>query len=143
MLNTAEPGGGEDRVCGESGFTLIEVLVALAVFAVSLTVLFDAIANSARYQTQARTIANAGLVAQSILAEIGTEHPLREGQMEGTTSNGFRWRQRTEAYGDAVDRSEWPIGAYTIEITVFSPGNTWEQPAATLKTLRLATKANK
>ncbi len=126
----------------EAGFTLVEVLVALAILSVALAVLLITISNGIRYQIQARTVAEANAVAQSLLAEIGKARPLSEGQLEGVSSNGFPWRLRMEAYGVAGAHTAWALAAYNVTVEVFPPAasGTRKAPLVTLTTLRLGAR---
>jgi general secretion pathway protein I len=96
----------EGRKNGEAGFTLVEVIVALAILALSLSVLLGAISNTAWRSAQAEKLVRAGLLGQSLLARVGTEIPMREGETIGEFSGGFRWRLIAQPYEDSVARTE-------------------------------------
>jgi general secretion pathway protein I len=98
-----------ERPGGEAGFTVVEVVVALTILALALGVLLNVMSNSIRQTGQAENVAEAGSLAQSLLAKIGTEWPLRDGQITGQSDHGFRWRVQIDAYGDGTDRREWPV----------------------------------
>lgn len=123
----------------EAGFSLVEVIVALAILALSLAVLLSVISNGIQYADRAEKLARAGTLAQSLLAGIGTEVPIQPGQTAGEFPEGFRWRVRAEPYGDAVDRDHWPVAAYTISVEVLW-GEGREERSVALSTLRLAPK---
>lgn len=86
------------------GFTLIEILVALAILSISLTVLlaiFSQVLNRTRdneFRAQARVL------AQSLLAGTAAEPPARN--LSGRAANGLTWRIHSEPYlhRDAVGR---------------------------------------
>ncbi|HEY7298471.1 MAG TPA: type II secretion system protein [Xanthobacteraceae bacterium] len=124
---------------GEAGFTLVEVIVALAILAVSLSVLLGVISNAAWQTAQAEKLTRAGSLAQSLLAKAGIEMPLRQGDAEGEFSSGFHWRVKTLPYGDTVEREAWPIGAYTVSAEV-SWNDGFKERSVVLTTLRLAPK---
>ena len=71
---------------------MIEVVVALGILALSLSVIFGVISNGIRQLRQADGGAQAGLLAQSVLARAGADLPLREGQASGQFPGGFDWR---------------------------------------------------
>src|SRR5262249_42828567 len=109
--------GSEKRVerpNGEDGFTGVEVVVALTILALALGVLLNVMSTSIRQTGQAETVVAAGSLAQSLLAKIGTELPLRDGQITGQSEHGFRWRVQIDAYGDGTDRREWPVAAHHV-----------------------------
>jgi general secretion pathway protein I len=134
--------GSENRIerpDSKAGFTVVEVVVALTILAVSLGVLLNAMSNSIRQTGQAEAVAEAGSLAQSLLAKIGTELPLRDGQITGQSDRGFRWRVYIEAYGDGTDRREWPVGAHQILAEVLWSDGLQER-SVVLTTLRLGPK---
>jgi general secretion pathway protein I len=106
------------RAGGHAGFTLVEVIVAIAILSLTLTVLLNVITNSLRQTSQAEKIAEAGSLAQSLMATLGTERPVREGLDAGQVANGFRWRLNLQRFGDVTDRQQWPVGAYKVSVEV-------------------------
>ena len=120
----------------ERGFTLIEVLVALAILAVSLAVLLQIFSSSLDRVREDRNESVASALVQSLLARVGAEIPLREGEKHGTYSNGFRWTVQIAPYGNAEDRKAWPVNAFTVKA-----GVTWRDGdvahGKSLTTLRL------
>jgi general secretion pathway protein I len=125
--------------CKQAGFTLVEIVAALAILALSLSVLLQIISDGARRTDQAGRMAQAGLLAQSLLAKLGAELPLQPGETAGAFADGFRWRLRMEPYGDSVDRQQWPAGAYAVWAEV-SWGDGGPERSVTLSTLRLGAK---
>ena len=63
-----------------SGFTLLEVLVALVIFALAFGVLAQIMQTGFRQSTVARSLAGASLLARSELARVGIEVPLQVGR---------------------------------------------------------------
>lgn len=124
----------------EAGFTLIEVIVALAILSVGLSALLGLISNSLRQTANAGRMAEAGSLAQSLMAEVGTERPIKPEEREGQFPNGYRWHLKMHPYGDAKEREEWPVGVYTVSTEV-----EWDVGAQrrsyALTTLRLGPKA--
>jgi general secretion pathway protein I len=74
----------------EQGFSLLEVLVAFAILALSLGVLLQIFAGGARSAWTAEAYARAADVAESVMALAGTELPLAVGVHQGET-HGYRW----------------------------------------------------
>jgi len=128
-----------ERPEGEAGFTVVEVVVALTILALALGVLLNVMSNSVRQTGRAETVAEAGSLAQSLLAEIGAELPLRDGQITGQSDRGFRWRVQIDAYGDGTDRREWPVAAHRVLAEVLWSDGLQER-SVTLTTLRLGPK---
>jgi general secretion pathway protein I len=122
-----------------AGFTLVEVIVAIAILSLTLTILLNVIANSIRQTSQAEKMAEAGSLAESLVARLGTERPIREGLDAGQFANGFRWRLNVQSFGDAADRQQWPVAAYKVSVEIRWEDGGGERSFA-LTTLRLAPK---
>ncbi len=126
-----------NRSSTQSGFTLVETLVALALVALSFAVLLKIISDNLDRTRRARDETAASSLVQSVLAqsEIGTPS---EGITRGRFADGFTWRLQVTPYDGA--HPDWPVGAVTIAATVF-----WRDGAATqsrtLTTLRVIPKA--
>jgi general secretion pathway protein I len=128
-----------ERCLEEDGFTLVEIVVALAILALSVTVLLGVISDGLRRTDQAARMARATSLAQSLLAKLGTELPAQQGETTGELADGFRWRLRLEPYGDNVDRQQWPVGAYNVSAEIAWGAGGGER-SVVLTTLRLGAK---
>ncbi len=81
------------RSSPESGFTLLEVLVAFAVLAVMIVPILQVFGGGLGTTETARAYTTATLLARSKLAEVGVAETLAEGEMTGTFDvPGYRWR---------------------------------------------------
>jgi general secretion pathway protein I len=127
------------RVRRDDGFTLVEVVVAIAILALMAGVIFRVNSDSIRNIRRADALADASALAQSLIAKVGAEIPLREGEVRGQSGATLQWRVQMKRYGDAADRAQWPLAAYTVmaEVTLSDGPDT--QPV-TLITLRLGPK---
>lgn len=83
---------------GARGFTLLEVLLAFVVFALSFAVILEIMSGSMRSTTRARTYSEAALLAQSLVDMVGTDIPLEEGSMAGAAPGGYDWTLSISAY---------------------------------------------
>jgi general secretion pathway protein I len=120
----------------EAGFTLVEVIVALAMLSIGLTVLLGLISSSLRQAADTERMAEAGSLAQSLMAEVGADLPINPQERDGQFPNGYRWHLKMSPYGDAREQQEWPVGVYLISTEV-----QWEEGerrrSYALTTLRL------
>jgi general secretion pathway protein I len=89
------------RAPRQSGYTLIEVLVAFAILALALTLLLGTLTNATRQVRWAGDASRAALHAESLLAETGVGEPLREGRTEGQFEGGrYRWTMEIAPWQD-------------------------------------------
>jgi general secretion pathway protein I len=121
----------------EAGFTVVEVVAALTILAVALGVLLDVMSTGIRQTGRAETVAEAGSLARSLLAKVGTELPLHDGQITGQADHGLRWQVRIEPYG--YGGREWPVAAHQVFAEVLWRDGLQER-SLVLTTLRLGAK---
>ena len=74
------------------GFTLLEVMLAFVVFALSFATVLEIMAGSMRSVRRASDDTQVALFAQSIMDLVGTEIPVEEGQFNGTGMDRYQWR---------------------------------------------------
>lgn len=104
-----------------AGFSLIEVLVALTILAISFGVIFEIFSGGLRRVNDGSQGFKAMLQAETLMNDLGHNLPIREGAQQGTTDLGYKWQIDIKPYepdmGD-VD-VESPLGElYDISITV-------------------------
>jgi len=118
---------------GVRGFTLLEVLVSLIVFALVFGILAQILQTGLRQSHSAKNMAAASLLARSQLARIGTELPLEVGETEGE-ADGMRWRTVIDLAEMATENAE--LAPYRVQVTVAWDGDRTLQDL-TLTTLRI------
>ncbi len=126
------------------GFTLLEVLVAFTVLAISLGVLFEIFSTGMRASRSAEEFTRATLLAESRLATIGIEQELEEGESTGESEDGYAWRVAVRPYrldGAEAEGVPPPIEAYEVIVTV-SWGQGSRERSVSLTTLRLKSAAS-
>jgi general secretion pathway protein I len=123
---------------GQSGFTLIEVLVALSILSISLGVLLAVFLQGLDRSRESRDEASARALAQSLIAQAkATDNPAL-GASAGKANN-FLWHLQVVPYGSAQDRTAWQEGAGQIVATVSWRG-AGGMRSISLSTLRLLPK---
>lgn len=129
------------RARGDRGFTLLETLVAFAIAAGALAVLFQAIGGSLRAVDHAALVEGAVVRARSHLAAAGTDLSglSAQGTQVSTGSDGTRYRWRVEiAPGrDATLRRTADLVA-RLRLTRVTATETWRE-AGSERSVRLAT----
>ncbi len=73
------------------GFTLIEVLVAFTIMAMSIGLLLEVFTRSTSSVIRSQAYTQAAIIAQSQLARVGNEIVIEDGQETGKTASGFDW----------------------------------------------------
>jgi general secretion pathway protein I len=80
-----------------NGFTLIEVLAAIALLAIAFAVGLGALGKAAQNAGRSAALATAVERAQSLLAEQGLTAPLRNETLSGHFDDGMRWTLKVHA----------------------------------------------
>ena len=125
------------------GYTLIEVLVAMAILAMSLTVLFRIFSTGLLNVDVSADYARAVIVAEAQLAAAGLDVELRQGQTEGAVNERFHWMRSVENYvlAGQSDDQEMPVSAFLVTVAV-----EWQHRGRTrqvsLNSIRLAPDAD-
>jgi general secretion pathway protein I len=113
------------------------VLVALTILAMSLAVMFQVFSRGLDTTSDASARSVATSMAQSLLARIGPEIPLVEGESRGRFDNGFQWRIRISLYEPDRYREIPFVRPYDVAVDV-----SWDERHPNrhieLATLRLA-----
>ncbi len=117
------------------GFTLIEVLVAFAIFAMSIGALYELFRDASARSTMTRQQDRSLLVAQSIIAEQRARPMPWERLRAGRTDEGDVWEVTVEPFeADTDARSRWK--AYEVSVRVSSQEQS--RRAIVLRSIELA-----
>ncbi len=115
-----------------AGFSLLEVLVAFAILAVALGVLFQVFATGLRGGKLAGDYSEATYWAEWVLA--GTEAPLQPGEAAGRIDDRYDWRRVIKPYVlEHLNPERHPLTAFRVDVEV-----SWQEAART-RALRLTT----
>ncbi len=126
-----------ERRAAAAGFTLIEVLVALAIAALGLGALLAAASTGLGNAALADRYLEAVGRAQSRLAAVGITIPLQPGTQSGDDGEGFTWRvsiSQPVAHANAAETQPAPPASYGVEVSI-----SWRSGALT-KSLSLVTE---
>ena len=96
------------------GFTLLELLLAFVVFALSFATVLEILSGSMRNTVRAREYTEAALTAQSVMDQLGLEIPLEAGVSLAGESGDYRWTIDLYEY---VDNGENPYSVELAELT--------------------------
>ncbi len=122
----------------DRGFTLLEILVALMIFAIAFGAIADIFHTGLRQSRTAGTLFDAKVLAQQQIARFGSDMPLEPGEFSGV---GSAPSGATPLAWNAEISTVEPLGAnadlalYSIEISIRDEGG--ERDHFTLRTLKL------
>jgi general secretion pathway protein I len=120
-----------------AGFTLLEVLVALAIVALGIGLAYPRLSDALGAIARAHDDTTATMVAQSTLERVGHDIALADGTATGRSTDGFDWQVDIAAYnGDQLPRTG-PLRGYLVRVTVAWTENNRRRQTS-LTTLRLA-----
>jgi len=111
LLKTGSPIKSRQR---SGGFTLLEVMLAFVIFALSFATVLEIMAGSMRSVGRASDDTEVALLAQSLMDLVGNEIPVEEGEYNDTGMDRYNWQMTISLY-DAVGESE-TVGLNTQEL---------------------------
>jgi general secretion pathway protein I len=121
-------------VAQDEGFTLLEVLIALTILALSATTLFGAFFGALEQSRQDAFASEARILAHSLLVEEGRS--LSATDRQGVTPSGFEWSVHVARSADSDDRPT------TLQIATIAIRIAWQDGgiirAVTVNTLAFA-----
>lgn len=126
----------------QAGFSLLEVLVAFAILALSLGVLLQIFSRSVVTTSVSSVYNRAVAVAEARLAQVGTAIPLEEGVHTGEAEDGFEWEVQIVPYefdnwlGEDIDLRAFRVTA----VAVWRDGESARSLA--ISTLRIASESD-
>ena len=122
----------------QDGFSLLEVLVAFAVLAISLGVLMQIFSRATLTTVTTLQYSEAASLAESLLSRVGSEIPLQPGARSGRSVDGFDWEitiTPIHLHDDAFSEPE--VIPYAVNASVLWR-DTNQVRRLSLPTLRLA-----
>jgi len=88
-----------------AGFTLIEVLLAFVVFALSFTVVLEILSGSMRNTVRAKEYTEVALIAQSVMDQVGLDIPLEAGTSSSGESGDYQWQLEINPFVGTADNA--------------------------------------
>jgi general secretion pathway protein I len=124
----------------ESGFTLLEIIVALAILGVAFALAMELLGTGVRSAKASQDYTNASLLARQKMAEISVTASLAAAADSGDFGGGFRWASEVRPVAGQDD--ELPARLYQVRVRVTWPSRTGEK-SLDLYTLRMAVDDSK
>ena len=122
--------GGMVRFRASNGFTLLEVLLAFVVFALSFTAVLEILSGSMRNTVRAREYTEAALIAQSVMDQLGLELPVEQGANYSGESGDYQWELNIGLYEEVEENTQSVVlGELTgIELLQIDLVISWGEP---------------
>ena len=119
----------------DKGFSLLEILVAFSILAVSLGILLKIFSSGVKTAMIAEEYTVATQIAESLMAKTGIEEPLVVGEYSGTEVDKYHWRVTVENSPNPADDEE-DAGLLAVRVIVQWGDNDRNRRAVELNTVK-------
>ncbi len=124
----------------DDGFTLIEILVAISIMAICLTVILQLFSGGLRAGKLSDDYTRAVFHGKEIMEEILLSNMLEEGINEGRFNDSYGWKTEVvRIEQDEEEESKLPIDTFTIKVQV-TWGGTEKNKSFELETIKIQQK---
>jgi general secretion pathway protein I len=110
---------------GNEGFTLLEILVAMALMTVALLAVFKLQAQNLDLLSEANSMTAEICLAQDLLARVGALNQLESGEKSGKLSDEFPLLN----YREAISADPSLKGFYRVKVEIWREGKDGDEPA--------------
>lgn len=135
------------KINKQQGFSLLEILIAFSILALSLGILLKIFSGGVNTAMVAEDYTIATQIAESLLAKTGSEIPLKDNQSTGEENEKYHWELVITPFtvsNESVDPKNAAAQLYKVSVTIMwgdGEGN-GDGRQIQLTTLKLAAKNN-
>jgi general secretion pathway protein I len=134
-----KPGRSASRA---AGFTLLEVLVSMAVLAICLTVIMELFSGALKSSHLSDKYLQAVFLAREKAEEVLVSKELSEGVVEGENEAGFKWKAEVHpVLRPEEELPKLPFGTFEVRVEVMW-GEGRHQRSYVLETRQIADEAS-
>lgn len=119
----------------ESGFTLLEIIIALVILGIGFALAMELLATGVRSAKASEDYTQAILLARQKMAEIAATRNLEGSADAGEFGGGFRWASEIQPLPQEEDM---PVQLYQVRVRIAWPGRRGGEKSLDLYSLRIA-----
>jgi len=122
------------------GFSLLEVIVAFSILAISLAILLNIFSSGVRTAGIAEEYIIATQIAESLMAKTGVESPLVIGQSSGVVADKYHWFIKIMSAPNLIAQKKTGFDLFKVQIIVHWGKTESNSRQIELNTVRMGTK---
>jgi general secretion pathway protein I len=135
------------KINKQQGFSLLEILIAFSILALSLGILLNIFSGGINTAMVAEDYTNAVQIAESLMAKVGSEIPIKDHQGSGNENKKYHWQLSISPFTmskDNVDPKTLPAELFKVKVTVVWSEDVEgrSQRQIQIATLKLVAKSN-
>ncbi len=129
----------------QQGFSLLEMLIAFSILAISLGILLKIFSTGITTAQVAENYTTAVQIANNVIAKTGVESPLKIGESVGVENNFYHWRVRISPQtftSPELDLRALPVELFNVNVLVWwGDDDKTDDRVLELNTMKLAAKS--
>jgi general secretion pathway protein I len=133
------------KINNQQGFSLLEILIAFSILAVSLSILLAIFSSGVNNAGIAEEYNSAVEIAESLMAGTGVDKPLMAGETVGVEREKYHWKVVVQPFDfnpDQFDTTALPLSLFKVSV-IINWGDEFRARQVKLVTLKLINKVLK